>query len=95
MTDNAHLFTDEDIKKILSEQADIRVQLEQAATNLGWVVKYYNKQCTDTESLKKDLNDFKITIWKYIGIGIGAGLGINFALSIAVFIATGGKAVLV
>ena len=31
MAERTHLFTDDDIKKILSEQSDIRTQLAEAA----------------------------------------------------------------
>jgi hypothetical protein len=94
-TDRTHLFTDEDIKKILSEQSDIRTQLAEAATNLKWIVNNYNKQCADTESLKTELSNLKSLVWKYIGIGIGLGVGINLALSIAIFLVSGGKVTIV
>ena len=94
MAERTHLFTDDDIKKILSEQSDIRTQLAEAATNLTWIVKNYDAQCKDTENSKKEISNIKIILWKYIGIGIGAGLGINLVLSIAVYIATGGKVML-
>jgi len=95
MAERTHLFTDDDIKKIMSEQVSIRTDLVEAATNLKWIVNNYNKQCADTESLKIEVSNLKSLIWKYIGIGMGVGIGINLALTVAIFVMSGGKVAIV
>ena len=82
-------FTDEDFKKILTTQGDIQKDVAVANTNLEWIVKNYQNQCKELETLKttcdtlqKELNSLKSEVWKYIGIGIGAMAVVSILVSL-------------
>jgi hypothetical protein len=82
---NYHRFTDDDISKLISSQAEISSNVAVAATNIEWIVKTYNAQCEKITILQKEVGDLKTTFWKYIGIGIGASTGISFTISVIAY----------
>jgi hypothetical protein len=82
-------FTDEDFKKILTTQGDIQKDVAVANTNLEWIVKNYQNQCKELETLKAtcetlktELGNLKNEVWKYIGIGIGAMAVVSILISL-------------
>jgi uncharacterized membrane protein YukC len=83
MNDSTYqFFTEDDFKKILTTQGDIKTDVAVATNDLKWIIDNYKNQCKEIEDLKTTVENLKTDFWKYIGIGIGISITVSLFISL-------------